>query len=207
VEIGSTREGKLMKNALAAITFGLAIASTAAASDHEPAAGSGGGTVVGSRVERGRYLVSIIGCSDCHTPLKMGPKGPGPDMERFLSGHPEQIGAVPAATPHGPWLWAGVATNTAVAGPWGVSYAANLTPDDNTGLGIWSEQMFLDAIRTGRHMGVAREIKPPMPWPALRNASNEDLRAIYAYLRTLKPIANHVPDAQEPAAVIAAKGT
>ena len=79
-------------------------------------------------------------------------------------------------------------------GPWGISYAANLTPDGNTGLGIWTEQMFVDAMRTGRHMGTARGIAPPMPWTSLGHATNEDLAAIYAYLRTIKPIVNHVPD-------------
>jgi hypothetical protein len=158
------------------------------------------GTGAGNRVERGQYLVGVTGCNDCHTPMKMGPKGPEPDMERFLSGHPEQMGPVPAARPQGAWLWAGAATNTAFSGPWGVSYAANLTPDQNTGLGIWTEDMFVKAIRTGRHMGASREILPPMPWPAIRNASDEDLKSIYAYLRSLKPIVNHVPDVQ-PAAV------
>jgi hypothetical protein len=97
-------------------------------------------------------------------------------------------------------LWAGAATNTAFTGPWGVSYAANLTPDQNTGLGIWDEKMFMTAIRTGRHMGTSRPIMPPMPWPAFRNASDDDLKAIYAYLRTIKPVTNHVPDVQPPAA-------
>ena len=152
-----------------------------------------------TRVERGKYLVSVIGCNDCHTPFKMGPKGPEPDMSRFLSGHPEQMGALPTAVPQGAWLWSGAATNTAFSGPWGVSYAINLTPDRNTGLGIWTEDMFVQAIRTGKHMGTSRDILPPMPWMALRTASDEDLKAIYAYLRSLKPIVNHVPDAQPPA--------
>src|SRR6516162_5640343 len=152
-----------------------------------------------TRVERGKYLVTMIGCNDCHTPLKMGPRGPEPDMSRFLSGHPEQMGVLPAAPPRGPWLWAGAATNTAFSGPWGISYAANLTPDQNTGLGIWTEDMFISAIRTGRHMGTSREIAPPMPWPAFRNATDEDLKSIFAYLRTIPPVANHVPDYQPPA--------
>jgi len=151
---------------------------------------------------RGKYLVNGIGCNDCHTPLKMGPKGPEPDMTRLLSGHPEQMGALPAAPARGPWLWAGAATNTAFSGPWGISYAANLTPDQNTGLGIWTEDMFVRALRTGRHMGTSREIMPPMPWTAFKNLSDEDLKSIYAYLRTLKPVVNHVPDAQ-PASAIA----
>lgn len=155
----------------------------------------------GSRVERGQYLVTVVGCGDCHTPLKMGPRGPEPDLARFLSGHPEQMGPLPIAKAQGPWLWAGAATSTAFSGPWGVSYAANLTPDQNTGLGIWTEEMFVKAMRTGRHMGQSREILPPMPWPAFRNASDEDLKSIYAFLRSIKPIVNHVPDVTPPPAV------
>jgi len=153
--------------------------------------------------ERGKYLVSVMACNDCHTPFKLGPNGPEPDMTRALSGHPEQMGALPALAPSGPWVWHGAGTNTAFTGPWGVSYAANLTPDQNTGLGIWTEDMFVKAIRTGRHMGTSRPILPPMPWPVFRNATDEDLKSIYAYLRTIKPITNHVPDvtvAEAPAA-------
>jgi len=151
-----------------------------------------------TRAERGKYLVSVMGCNDCHTPLAMGPTGPEPDLTRFLSGHPEQMGPLPVATAQGPWLWTGAATNTAFSGPWGVSYAANLTPDQNSGLGIWTEDMFISAIRTGRHMGTSRPIAPPMPWPAFRNATDEDLKSIFTYLRTIKPLTNHVPDYQPP---------
>ena len=144
-------------------------------------------------VQRGEYLVKIMGCNDCHTPWKMGPQGPEPDMTRFLSGHPEQIGPLPKAAAGEPYIWSGFGTNTAFTGPWGVSYTFNLTPEPNTGLGIWTEEMFMQAIRTGKHMGVSRPINPPMPWPAYRNATDDDLKAIYAYLRTIKPIVNHVP--------------
>jgi mono/diheme cytochrome c family protein len=143
---------------------------------------------------RGEYLVKIMGCNDCHTPMKMGPQGPEADMSRFLSGHPEEVGAVPHMMPPAPYIMAGFPTGTAYSGPWGVSYAANLTPDQNTGLGIWTEDMFVSAIRTGKHMGVSRPIAPPMPWPAFRNASDDDLKSIYAYLRSIRPIVNHVPD-------------
>ena len=149
-------------------------------------------------VRRGEYLVKIMGCNDCHTPWKMGPEGPEPDMTRFLSGHPEQIGPLPNVKAAEPFLWSAFPTNTAFSGPWGVSYTFNLTPDQNTGLGIWTEEMFVKAIRTGRHMGVSRPINPPMPWPAYRNATDEDLKAVYAYLRTIKPIVNHVPDYEPP---------
>jgi hypothetical protein len=149
-------------------------------------------------IQRGEYLVKIMGCNDCHTPWKMGPNGPEPDMSRYLSGHPEEIGPLPNNAPAAPYAWAGFATNTAFSGPWGVSYTFNLTPDQNTGLGIWTEEMFVKAIKTGRHMGVSRPINPPMPWPAYRNATEEDLKAVYAYLRTIKPIVNHVPTYEPP---------
>jgi mono/diheme cytochrome c family protein len=146
------------------------------------------------RVERGRYLVGFGGCNDCHTPLKMGANGPEPDMTRMLSGHPQQVVMPAPPSPKGPWLWSGAGTNTAFAGPWGVSYTANLTPDRLTGLGIWDEQMFVKTIRTGRHWGVSRPILPPMPWQNFRHMTDDDLGSIYAYLRTIKPVRNQVPD-------------
>src|SRR5215212_12114515 len=93
-----------------------------------------------AQIKRGEYLVNFGGCHDCHTPLKMGPKGPEPDMSRALSGHPAQLVLPPAPQNKGPWMWTGAATNTAFAGPWGISYARNLTPDQVSGLGIWNEE-------------------------------------------------------------------
>ncbi len=156
------------------------------------------------RLERGRYLVTILGCNDCHTPFKMGPQGPEPDMSRMLSGHPESMKLPPPPAPAGPWIWAGSASNTAYAGPWGVSYASNLTPDQNTGLGIWTEDMFLKMMKTGKHMGVSREVQPPMPWPWYGKAEDEDLKSVFAYLKSIPPIVNHVPDWQPPAPAKAA---
>ena len=149
-------------------------------------------------VERGKYLVTILGCNDCHTPLQMGPNGPAPDMTRMLSGHPESMTLPPPPKAEGPWMWRGAATNTAFAGPWGITYSTNLTPDENTGMGIWTEEMFVNTLKTGKHMGTSRTIQPPMPWPWLAQATEEDLKAIYAYLRTIPPIENQVPDYQEP---------
>lgn len=150
-------------------------------------------------VKRGEYLVTIMACHDCHTPFKNGPNGPEPDMTRSLSGHPAAMGKMPPVGKlNQPWLWSGAATNTAFAGPWGVSYAVNLTPDPKTGTGIWNEQMFVQAIRTGKHLGAGRPIMPPMPWPAYRSATDEDLKAIFAYTRTLTPITNKVPDYEPP---------
>lgn len=148
-----------------------------------------------ARVERGKYLVTAIGCGACHTPKSMGPKGPKADPARLLAGHPEGSSlGVPPELGGGPWVEVGSWDSTAFAGPWGISYAANLTPDENTGIGSWSEATFVASIRTGRHMGVARPILPPMPWGAFRNLSDEDLRSIYAYLRTVPPVHNRVPE-------------
>lgn len=146
-------------------------------------------------VERGRYLVTVAGCNDCHTPFKMGEKGPEPDMTRMLSGHPQDLRMPPAPAASGPWIWSGAATNTAFAGPWGVSYATNLTPDENTGIGIWTEDVFVKTLKTGRHWGVARPILPPMPWQNYARMPDEDLKAVYAYLRTVPAVKNRVPEA------------
>lgn len=154
-----------------------------------------------AQVARGEYLVRAIGCNDCHTPWKLGPNGPEPDMTRMLSGHPETYKITgPAEAPDGEWRNGSVfgPTMTSFSGPWGVSFAANLTPDQNTGLGIWTEDMFLRAIRTGKHFGVSRPILPPMPWPAFRNLNDEDLTSIFAYLRSIPPVVNHVPDPIPP---------
>jgi hypothetical protein len=152
-----------------------------------------------TRVERGAYLVSAMVCNDCHTPWKIGPKGPEPDMTRALSGHPaDVVMPPPPKLPAGPWTWMGAATNTAFAGPWGVSFSANLTPDPDTGLGKWTEDMFIAAIRTGRHEGKGRPILPPMPYPMFRNLNDEDLASIFAYLQSLKPTRNRVPSPIDP---------
>lgn len=152
-------------------------------------------------VQRGEYIVKSGGCTDCHTPMKMGPSGPESDMTRYLSGHPAAL-VMPAAPklPAGPWGGTFAATFTAWAGPWGTSFTANLTPDRDTGLGAWTPQTFVDAIRNGRHMGKGRPILPPMPFPALQNASDDDLLAIFAYLTTVPVIPNLVPTPLPPAA-------
>ena len=159
-----------------------------------------------AKAARGKYLVATSGCMDCHTPLKMGPNGPEPDLGRMLSGHPEQLQMPPApALPEGPWLVVSSATNTAFSGPWGVSFTANLTPDPETGLGRWTARDFIATVRTGRHMGRGRPVLPPMPIPVYNNFSDRDLEAIFAYLRTLPAIKNRVPEPLPPAAAPAAK--
>ena len=147
-------------------------------------------------VKRGQYLVMASGCHDCHTPHKLGPQGPEPDMSLALSGH--QAGVKfpppPAAPANSPWIGTFAATLTAWSGPWGISYTANLTPDPETGLGNYTEAQFIQTIRDGKKQGRGRPLLPPMPWPMIRNYTDDDLKAIFAYLQSVKPIRNKVPD-------------
>jgi cytochrome c553 len=152
-----------------------------------------------ARVERGAYLVKTMGCNDCHTPLKMGPKGPEPDMTRALTGHPSDVVMPPPPPAAGLWAWQGSATGTAFAGPWGVSFSANLTPDKETGLGDWTEEMFIQTMRTRRHQGKGRQLLPPMPAQILAALEDEDIKSLFAYLQSLAPVKNKVPAPIEPA--------
>jgi hypothetical protein len=152
-----------------------------------------------SVLKRGQYLVEIGGCNDCHTPWKMGPNGPEPDMSRMLSGHPESLAMPPPPQLPLPWGAATSATFTAWSGPWGVSYSANLTPDPETGLGKWTVQNFIEAMRTGRHEGRGRPILPPMPAKDVAKMTDDDLKATFAFLQSIPPIKNHVPNPTPPA--------
>jgi mono/diheme cytochrome c family protein len=151
-----------------------------------------------ARVARGKRLVETMGCNDCHTPWKMGAKGPEPDMTRSLTGHPADFVMPPPPPPSGPWIGHMSATNTAWAGPWGVSFTANLTPDKETGLGAWTEEMFIATMRTGRHQGKGRQLLPPMPWWMVGNLADEDIKSLFAYLQSLAPVKNRVPAPVEP---------
>jgi hypothetical protein len=152
------------------------------------------------QVKRGEYLVTTGLCHDCHTPLKMGPNGPEPDMARMLSGHPQEIALKSPAKPDGPWIASTIGTLTAWSGPWGVSFAANLTPDAETGrLNGFTEEQFLKTLRTGRHQGQGREILPPMPWQWIGQRTDDDLKAMFAYLRQVPAVKNKVPDPLPPA--------
>jgi hypothetical protein len=148
-----------------------------------------------SQIERGRMLIVGGGCHDCHTPKKVGPNGPEADMDRMLSGHPESEGVPQPFKPikGSPYVIHINGHLTAWSGDWGVSFAANLTPDENTGIGIWTEDMFVTALKQGKHMGKSRPILPPMPWNWYGQLPDEDLKAMFAYLKSIKPIANRVP--------------
>jgi hypothetical protein len=183
--------------------FGAAVAllTLAAAAPHVAVAEEAAASPDADRVARGKYLVDIIGCTDCHTPWIMGEEGPVPDMTRFLAGHP-QGSTVDLTVPLPAETWAGAWTEsfTAFKGPWGVSFTRNLTPDDDTGLGTWTEQEFIDTLRNGRQRGIGRELLPPMPWPNFAKATDEDLKAIWAYLQSLPVVSNRVPDPIPPVA-------
>lgn len=154
-------------------------------------------------VARGKYLVKALGCQDCHTPKVLGPTGcPVSDPTRLLAGHPAGV-SYPTQLPAelgqcNALIFAG-RLHTSWTGPWGVSFAANLTPDKETGLGAWTEDMFVQTIRTGKHQGqpTGRDLLPPMPWANLTHGalghSDADFKAIWAYLQSLPPVKNQVP--------------
>ena len=149
---------------------------------------------------RGKYLITLGGCHDCHTPKHLTEKGPALDTKRLLSGFPSSVKApaVPVGV-IGPMSWGGLFTNdlTGWAGPWGISFASNLTPDKETGIGSWTEKTFINTLRTGKTPS-GRPMLPPMPWESIQQASDKDLKAIYAYLMSLPPVRNMVPSPIPP---------
>jgi hypothetical protein len=120
-------------------------------------------------------------------------------MTRALSGHPQDIAVKAPAAVAEPWMGAMSPTLTAWSGPWGVSFSANLTPDAETGiLRDFTEEQFVQTLRTGRHQGQGRPILPPMPWPFIGKMTDEDLKAVFAYLRQIPAVRNKVPDPIPP---------
>jgi hypothetical protein len=193
---------RMKRNARTMLLTGLLVSALAGAITRAASEGARtgpAGTGEPTRVARGAYLVRAMGCNDCHTPWKLGPNGPEPDMSRQLTGHPAGLQMPPAPKlPEGPWVWTAAGTNTAFAGPWGVSFTANLTPDPETGLGRWTEEMFIATMRTGRHQGKGRPILPPMPYPSVGGLNDEDIGAVFAYLQSLPPVSNRVPAPIDP---------
>ncbi len=150
-------------------------------------------------VERGKYLVNTIGCADCHSPKTFGPSGPMIDPNTHLGGHidgdvTERVNKEALQN----WVLFNM-SNTATVGPWGISYAANIS-SDATGIGNWTEKQFFSAMREGWFKGLAdsRKLLPPMPWENYKNMTDEDLRAIFAYLKSTKPVSNIVPPPVNP---------
>lgn len=118
-------------------------------------------------VERGKYLVNIAGCNDCHTPGYFLGK---PDAARFLGG--SEVGfEIPGL---------------------GVFHGPNITPDKATGIGSWTDAQIATALTTGARPD-GRMLAPIMPWHAFANLTKSDLAAVVAYLRTIPAISNKVP--------------
>ena len=147
---------------------------------------AGGAAAAGASVDRGNYLVSITGCHDCHSPKTQGMT---PDPARLLSGRPSTTkmpskadGEIHASLDF-----------TAFYGPWGQTVATNLTPDKATGLPGrgYNEKTFIEAMRTGKKPN-GTAMQPPMPVEVYQNLSDDDLRSIWMFLQTLKPVNNAV---------------
>jgi len=150
-------------------------------------------------VTKGKYLVNLGGCNDCHSPKVFTAMGLTFDTTKLLSGHPSEAKLFPVDTSVTNTKWMHTSMDlTAWVGPWGVSFAANLTPDGPTGLGNWTDEIFIKAIRTGKHMGFGRGILPPMPWQNYANLTDDDLKTIFTYLKSLPAINNKVPDPIPP---------
>jgi hypothetical protein len=153
-----------------------------------------------SQAKWGEHLVTIGGCNDCHSPKKMTPMGPQIDTSLILSGHPAHM--PPPDVDRKAMEAKGLAvtqTLTAWVGPWGISYAANLT-SDSTGIGDWDENRFIYCIREGKWEGLAgsRPLLPPMPWDMYKHMTDDELKAVFAYLKSTKPINNAVPPPAPP---------
>lgn len=143
----------------------------------------------------GKYLVHTSACDDCHTPKIFTEDGRMIlDTTRLLSGHPQDqvVPSLDKSALKMDWIASNMNLTTWV-GPWGVSYSANLTPDKATGIGTVTEEMFIKTMRDGKLKGVGRGLLPPMPWEVYRLKTDEDLKAMYAYLMSIKPIRNQVP--------------
>lgn len=146
-----------------------------------------------TQVKWGEHLVTIGGCNDCHTPKKMTAMGPADDSTLLLSGHPEKLPAPDVDRKQMESKGLVVTSDfTAWIGPWGISYSANLTPDE-TGTGKWTENQFLYAVRNSISKGLpgSRPLMPPMSMMPVKHMTDDELKAIFAYLRTVKPIKNN----------------
>jgi hypothetical protein len=183
---------------LTAITAAITASITFVSCNSNVKAGNSTGEVIISQdslVKRGSYLVNAIGCDDCHSPKIFTPTGFEIDMEHRFSGHPGGSKSGKANTgvmKDGYMLFA--MDLTSAVGPWGQSYSANIS-SDATGIGNWTEEQFFRALREGKSKGLkeSRPLLPPMPWFVYKNMNDTDIKSIFAYLKTTKPIENRVP--------------
>lgn len=161
------------------------------------AADTDSGDTNGNQAVKGKQLVKQGNCGFCHTPLIETKEGAVPAPGKTLSGFPSgmELPELPEADVDSKeWLeFLASLPNTVWAGPWGLSFASNITPDPGTGIGKWTEDIFIETMRSGKHIDLKRNISPPMPWQDYGKLSDEELSAIFAYLMTLKPVVNPVP--------------
>lgn len=194
-------KNKLMLLASIVVAAATVIACNNTAGNENNTAGATKDTA--ARVARGQYLVTTIGCDDCHSPKRMGAHGPELVPELRFSGFQKdgKLPPVDGKTLQNGWMLF-APDLTAAVGPWGISYASNIT-SDQTGIGNWKEENFFRAMREGKSKGLAgsRDLLPPMPWANFRNLSDEDLRSIFAYLKTTRPVNNVVPQPVPPTAL------
>lgn len=159
-----------------------------------------------SQVKWGEHLMTVGGCGDCHTPKKLTPQGPVDDSSLMLSGHPAQfpLPDIDRSILESRNMFASQ-TLTFWMGPWGVSFAANLTPD-STGTLSWTEEQFITALREGYSKGIKgnRKLLPPMPVEATRHFTDDELKAMFAYIKTIKPVKNTVPQPLPPSGAASA---
>ena len=191
---------RFSQHRVAALSVYLPIAAAISActqpAPSQPAPAAAPAAPVQTSAERGAVLVQVGGCHDCHSPKKNG----AVDKSLMLSGHPSSIKITAPDKVTGPWVIGTTDMLTAWSGPWGISFAANITPDPDTGLksSAWSEEAFLKAMRTGKHIGTGRDILLPMPWFMYKDLNDDDLKAMWAYLMTVPPVKNEVPDPIPP---------
>lgn len=124
-------------------------------------------------VDRGRYLVGLLGCGACHTD---GALEGAPDMDMPLAGSRTGIAR----------------TNPLESRYPGVVYPPNITPDEETGIGLWSDRQIADAIRAGIGRHGSRRLST-MPWQGYAQLNDDDVNAVVAYLRSIRPVVNEVP--------------
>jgi mono/diheme cytochrome c family protein len=135
-----------------------------------------------SYLERGNYLVNYLGhCVGCHTPLRSDGQSDG---SLYLSGVPAKFAGANAGPPQ----------IAGFPGPRGARvYAKNITPDPETGIGSWTEDQFVQTFKHGIRPDGTKYVISPMEWNIYANMKEDDVRAMYRYLRTVKPISNRAP--------------
>jgi len=179
---------------LTLITAAVAI-TVISCNNNEPARSSATTISNDSLIKRGSYLVNSIGCDDCHSPKQMGAHGPEIIPELRFGGYPANrpLGKVDTNVIKNGWIMLGPDLTNAV-GPWGMSFAGNISSDE-TGIGTWSEKQFFKVLREGKFKGLdgSRDLLPPMPWFVYKNMTDDDIRSIFAYLKSTKPVNNIVP--------------